>query len=111
MVFNRRPYQAPSLETCKKIFMKRFRGKQPKKKRRTWAYKYGYYNYVRLTVSAASLYGLYIVRDMDSNLWRYIFAALLVLYNNIKPLHLKPNLWNFLDCVTLGIILVTFFLI
>ncbi len=91
--------------------MRRFRSKRFRKKRRTWTYRYGYYNYVRLTVSAASLYGLYIVRDMDSNFWRYIFVALLVLYNNIKPIHLRPNLWNVLDCITLGIIISTFFLI
>jgi len=81
---------------------------KPQKKRR-WSYRYGYYNYVRLTVSAVAIYGLYIVGD--SNLWRYIFAGLLVLYNNIKPIHLKPKTWNILDAMTLGVIISTFFLI
>lgn len=91
--------------------MRRFRSKRFKKKKRNWPYRYSYYNYVRLTVSAASLYGLYIVRDMGNNYWRCIFAALLILYNNIRPIHLSPKIWNVLDCAALVTILATFFLI
>ena len=82
-----------------------------KKKKINWSYRYGYYNYVRLTVSAVAIYGLYIVGNTDSNLWRYIFAIVLVLYNNIRPIQLKPKTWTVLHVMVLGIIISTFFLI
>jgi len=94
------------------MYLRKFRSHKGKnKKTRKWSYKYGYYNYVRLTVSAVAIYGLYIVGNTDSNLWRYIFAVLLVLYNNIRPIQLKPKTWNVLHVMVLGIIISTFFLI
>lgn len=66
---------------------------------------YGYYNFLRLYVTALSLYGAYVASGLERQRWFAFFCVTAILFNPLFPIHLTRDLWAVVDVVLAGVLL------
>lgn len=69
---------------------------------------YGYYQFLRLVVSASAITISVIEfkHDARPTWWLYIFSGIALLFNPISTVHLDQQIWQILDFITAAIFLV-----
>lgn len=71
----------------------------------------GYYQLLRLAVSAICVFGVYCASKWRQFGWIYVFAWLVILFNPLYQVALPVWVWHFLDVVTATTIVVSLFLL
>ena len=68
---------------------------------------YSYYTLLRLVVCSVSLYSAYFYYKVfhdELNIWVWIFGAIAVLFNPIKPIYLDKYIWQYVDFAVAAIL-------
>lgn len=64
-----------------------------------WDHPYSYYQLLRWVVSFVGFYSAYVAHIKGNSFWMWVFIALGVLFNPIRPFYLEKETWQVLDVV------------
>ena len=70
---------------------------------------YGYYTFLRITVTAVSIWGIFIAAQSEKMFWLWVFIAIAILFNPLFPIYLTKFVWGFFDIGTAILLLVSIF--
>jgi len=69
---------------------------------------YSYYIFLRWTVFLVMLFNLYnYIKRLDRSF--FVFVAILIIYNPIRPVHLTREIWSVINLATIISILITIY--
>lgn len=63
------------------------------------SYDYGFYQLLRIVVTLAAVYGVYVAFKQEQPAWVWVLGIIAVLFNPIVPIHLDKETWMFHDVV------------
>ena len=63
---------------------------------------YGFYTFVRLAVTAASVLAAIQLKNKENFLW-VVFAGVALLFNPLFPVYLDRDIWFFIDLIVSGL--------
>lgn len=58
---------------------------------------YGYYTFLRIAVTAVSIWSVFIALQSKKFFWFFVFIAITILFNPIFPVYLTKHIWGFFD--------------
>jgi hypothetical protein len=61
------------------------------------AMPFGYYTFLRITVTAISIYGAYCAWYLSLEKWAVIWGLVAILFNPLFPVYFTRQVWLFLD--------------
>ena len=70
---------------------------------------YGYYTFLRIAVTAVSIWGIFIAAQSEKTFWLWIFIAIAILFNPLFPIYLTKYVWGFFDIGTAILLLISLF--
>ena len=69
---------------------------------------YSYYIFLRWAIFLVMLFNLYnYIKRMDKSF--FVFVAILIIYNPIRPVHLTREIWSVINLATIISILITIY--
>jgi hypothetical protein len=68
-----------------------------------------YYSGLRFVVSCSCAYGVYLAIKWQQVTWAFIFGALALLFNPLKPLLIKRETWFYIDISVAAFLILTIF--
>ena len=70
--------------------------------------KYSYYIFLRWAIFLVMLFNLYnYIKRLDKSF--FVFVAILIIYNPIRPVYLTREIWSVINLVTIISILITIY--
>ena len=66
---------------------------------------YEYYTILRFVVCIAAAFNAYVSYESDKQTWTWIFGAIAILFNPIRPIYLDKVVWVIIDAIVAFIFL------
>jgi hypothetical protein len=70
---------------------------------------YNYYILLRWTVFLVGMYNIYISFQNEDNIYVFLFALIVIIFNPVLPFYLKRSVWQVIDIIAAGIFLIRSF--
>lgn len=62
-------------------------------------WSYGYFQILRWVVAIAAGFNAYVAYKVDKQVWLWIMAVIVILFNPIAPIHLTKEIWVVIDII------------